>query len=139
MAEPLFQLTRKYKVWEWTQTKNQAFERLKKALVSNQINAHPNSQKPYILYTDACDYATGGILCLEDQKGTERPIQHVSAQLKSTQPRWSTVEKECWALVYCLHKLHWYLLGSEFVVFTDHKPHSQSLDKPDEEYKIQRW
>ena len=139
MAEPLFQLTRKDKVWEWTQTENQAFERLKETLVSNQIMAHPNSQKPYILYTDACDYAIGGILCQEDEEGIERPIQYVSAQLTSTQRRWATVEKECWAVVYCLDKLRCYLLGSEFVVFTDHKPLLSLFTSQMKNTKIQRW
>ena len=42
--------------------------------------AHPDLTKPYILYTDACDLAIGGILCQEDDNGIERPIQYLSAQ-----------------------------------------------------------
>ena len=33
--------------------------------------AYPNLQKPYKLYTDACDYAVGGISVQEDDNGDE--------------------------------------------------------------------
>jgi hypothetical protein len=139
IAEPLFSLTRKGVEWGWNEETNNAFQKLKAALCSNQVMAHPDPHKPYILYTDACDYAIGGILCQEDENGTERPIQYISAQLTSTQRRWATVEKECWAVVYCLDKLRCYLLGAEFVVFTDHKPLLCLFTSQMKNTKIQRW
>jgi transposase InsO family protein len=101
--------------------------------------AHPDPSKSYILYTDACDYAIGGILCQEDEEGTERPIQYVSATLTSTQRNWSTSEKEAWGVVYCLDKLRCYLLGADFVVYTDHKPLLSLFTKQMRNTKIQRW
>ena len=139
IAEPLHQLTRKDVTFEWTNEHTNAFEQLKEQLCSHQIMAHPDPSKPYILYTDACDYAIGGILCQEDENGIERPIQYISAQLTSTQRRWATVEKECWAVVYCLDKLRCYLLGSQFVVFTDHKPLLSLFTSQMKNTKIQRW
>ena len=139
IAEPLFQLTRKNIPWGWDQLQEKAFVALKDSLCSNRVMAHPNTNKPYILYTDACDYAIGGILCQEDDNGIERPVQYLSAQLTSTQRRWSTVEKESFAVVYCLDKLRCYLLGAEFVVFTDHKPLLSLFTSQMKNTKIQRW
>ena len=41
----------------------------------------PKMGKPYTLYTDACDYAVGGILVQDDDKGVEKVIQYVSHAL----------------------------------------------------------
>ena len=54
--------------------------------------AHPDVFKPYKLYTDACDYAIGGILCQLDEQGIERVIQYISHQLNPIQRRWATIE-----------------------------------------------
>ena len=83
--------------------------------------AHPDSSKPYKLYTDACDYAIGAILVQEDEQGVERPIQYVSKQLAGAQLNWATIE-EAYAVVHALTKLHPYLFGAEFVFYMDHKP-----------------
>ena len=139
IAEPLHQLTRKHSKWEWSPAHQQAFNLLKQGLCSNNIMAHPDPKKDYILYTDACDYAIGGILCQEDDNGIERPIQYISAQLTSTQRRWSTSEKECFAVVYCLDKLRCYLLGSKFTVYVDHKPLLNLFTQQMKNTKIQRW
>ena len=122
IAEPLHLLTRKNAKWLWATEQQEAFDDLKERLCSNNVMAHPNPQRGYILYTDACDYAIGGILVQEDDDGIERPIQYLSAQLTNTQRKWTTSEKECYAVVYCLDKLRCYLLGADLTCYTDHKP-----------------
>ena len=139
IAEPLYRLTRSKVDWEWDNNAQMAFTRLKEELCSDRVMAHPDARKPYILYTDACDHAIGGILCQEDENGVERPLQYISAQLTSTQRRWATIEKECWAVVYCLDKLRCYLLGADFVVYTDHKPLLSLFTSQMNNTKIQRW
>ena len=139
IASPLYQLTKKGEPWVWDSKRQNAFNQLKEGLCSNQVMAHPDTSKPYILYTDACDHAIGGILCQEDDDGIERPIQYLSAQLTSTQRKWATIEKECFAVVYCLDKLRCYLLGSDFVVYTDHKPLLSLFTQQMKNTKIQRW
>ena len=101
--------------------------------------AYPNLQKPYKLYTDACDYAVGGILVQEDDDNVERVIQYVSHQLNGSQLKWATIEKEAYAVVYCLTKLRPYLYGSEFTVFTDYQPLKSLFTAEMKNTKIQRW
>ncbi len=139
IAEPLYQLTRKNVAWHWGESQQSAFESLKSALVTSPVMAYPNTSKPYILYTDACDYAVGAILCQEDDEGVERPIQYLSQQLSPTQRRYAVIEKEAFAVVYALKKLRPYLLGSEFVIFTDHKPLLSFFTGEIANTKIQRW
>ena len=139
IAEPLHQLTRKGVVWRWADKQEESFQSLKRALVTSPIMAYPDTSKSYILYTDACDYAVGAILCQEDDEGIERPIQYVSHQLTSTQRKWATIEKEAFGVVYAIKKLRAYLLGSDFVIFTDHKPLLSFFSGEIANTKIQRW
>ena len=82
--------------------------------------AHPRADQPYYLYTDACDYAIGAILCQKDSHDVERPIVYLSKQLSDTQRRWATIEKEAYAVVYALKQLRPYLWGAGYYTYTDH-------------------
>ena len=138
-ALPLYGLTHDGVEWQWGEKEQTGFDRLKEALCSQRVVAHPRVNDPYILYTDACDYALGGILCQKDENGIERPIQYISAKFSPAQLKWATIEKEAYAVVYCLKKLRAYLLGSEFTVFTDHKPLLCLFTKEMVNTHIQRW
>ena len=100
--------------------------------------AAPQMDKPIKLYTDACDYAVGGILVQDDDKRVEKVIQYVSHVLSRTQWKWATIEKEAYAVVYCINKLRPYLYGADFVVYTDHKPLKSLFTKDFQNSKIQR-
>jgi hypothetical protein len=139
IAEPIVALTRKSVPFVWEPKCQEAFELLKAALVSPSVMAHPDVDRPYSLYTDACDYAVGGVLVQMDDQGLERPIQYISHQLSAVQRRWATIEKEAYALVYALQKLRPYLLGSDFTIYVDHKPLKCLFTKEMNNTKIQRW
>ena len=81
-AEPLIRLTKKGVKFVWSQEQDLAFQTLKDLLISHQVMAHPQTDKPYILYTDACDYAVGAVLYQKDDSGVERPIAYFSKQLE---------------------------------------------------------
>ena len=139
IAEPLVQLTRKNIKFVWTDSQQQAFNSLKAALMSDTVMAHPDPEKPYLLYTDACDYAIGAILCQVDAQGIERPVVYLSKQLSQQQRKWATIEKEAYAVVYALGQLRPYLWCAEYRTFTDHKPLTCLFTKSMNNTKIQRW
>ena len=106
------------------------------------ILTHPQTNKPYKhdkLYTDTCDYTVDGILVQVGDDNVERVIQYVSHQLDPTQKRWATIEKETYAIVYCLQKLRSHLWGSKFTILTDHKPLRSLFQNDMANTKIQRW
>ena len=133
-AEDLIKLTRKHVKFHWGQDQEIAFNQLKDVLVSREVMATPQLDKPYKLYTDACGYAVGGILVQDDKNGVERVIQYVSHSLSTTQRKWSVSELEGYAIVYCINKLRPYLYGASFTVFTDHL-----FTKEMQNARIQRW
>jgi transposase InsO family protein len=138
-AEPLVRLTRKNSRFEWTAEQNDSFEKLKLQLISPRVMAHPRIGVPYKLYTDSSDYAVGAILCQVDDQGVERVIQYISHQLRGAQLNYPVIKKEAFAVVYALTKLRPYLYGSDFTVFTDHKPLKSLFTKEIRNPTLQRW
>ena len=139
ISEPLVALTRKANPFVWGASEQTAFDDLKLVLMSEHVMAHPRVGVPYKLYTDACNYAVGAILVQTDNNGIERVIQYISHQLKGSQRKWATIEKEAYAVVYALKKLRPYLYGADFTVYTDHKPLTCLFTKEMNNTKIQRW
>ena len=94
------------------------------------VNACPklyfiNSSYKIILYTDASDYAHGAYLCqirpaTETSEETEEPIRFLSGSFSGAQTRWSTIEKEAFAIYWALKKLDDLLGGIAFTIRTDH-------------------
>ena len=104
---------------------------------------YPDTKKPYVLYTDVSDTCTGAVLTQKGEDGEwkedEKPIYFLSHKLSDTQCRWSTIEKEAYAIHYSLQKLDHYLHGADFIVRTDHKPLKYLLESPMQNRKVQMW
>ena len=139
IAEPLVRLTRKHQMFKWGKDQQNAFEILKKALISAPIMAYPDPTKEYKLFTDASKTSIGAILVQESEDGVERVIQYLSHQLSGPKLKWAAIEKEAYAVVYSIEKLRPYLYGSKFTVYTDHKPLKSLFTKSMNNTKIQRW
>ena len=109
IARPLTKLTRKNERFIWDDDTQQAFEYLKKKLTEAPILGYPDVNRPYSLYTDASDYSVGGILTQDTPEG-EKVICYVSHQLTTSRMHYPVIEKECFAIIYCLTKLRQYLV-----------------------------
>ena len=53
VAEPIVALTKKYTKFNWTTECQKAFDSLEKSLSAVPLLAYPDTNKPYVLYTDA--------------------------------------------------------------------------------------
>ena len=81
--------------------------------------------KTYYLQTDASNTGTGAVLM---QKHDEKlfPICYASKKLSSAERNYSTIEKECLAVlslavVWGIKRFYLYLFGVPFVLRTDHE------------------
>jgi hypothetical protein len=99
MSRPLTQLTKKDVPFVWSEGQQQSFEKLKAALTSQSVLAHPRFDQPFILSTDASDYAISAILS-QLHGGKERPISFASRMLNAAERNYSTTEKELLAVVF---------------------------------------
>ena len=98
------------------------------------------------MYTDASDNCVGACLtqpCDESNHipnvVNEKAIYYLSHKLSDTQTRWSTIDKEAFAIKWALEKLHHYLHNAKFVIKTHHKPLKYILNSPLNNKKIQMW
>ena len=93
ISQPLLELVKKNAEWLWTPERQQAFEKLKTALLSDVALAYPQTDCAYKLYTDASDYAIGAILVQEDDHGVERVVHYLLHMLDDVKRLWATIEK----------------------------------------------
>lgn len=131
IAAPIIELTKKYSRFHWSDACENAFSFLKDSLSLIATLAYPDNQKTYFLYVDASKNSIGGCLTQPDDTldppenpyfKNEKPIYFLSHRLTKTQQRWSTIERECYAIVFSLDKLRYYINGAKVIVRTDHKP-----------------
>lgn len=69
---------------------------------------------------DASPIGLGAIL-LQEHKGEDRVICYASRGLTDVERRYSQTEKEALAVVWSCERLHVYLYGRQFELWTDHK------------------
>ena len=137
IAAPLTSLTANKVPFKWNPEHQTAFKQLRQALVSPPILDYPQPNDHFILTTDASDVGLGAIL--STARGTTK--EYASRTLTTPETKFSTIEKECLAIVWAIRKFRHYLLGACFTLRTDHKPlewldsakksrsHSQRLER----------
>ena len=95
--------------------------------------------KAYVLQTDASERGLGAVLSQRDQKGEEHPVAFTSRKLLPREMNYSTIEKECLAIVWALKFFHTYLYGQPFTIETDHQPLSWLHRMRNSNARLTRW
>ncbi|KAL5463984.1 hypothetical protein EMCRGX_G032937, partial [Ephydatia muelleri] len=122
LLQPLNELLKSNRRWNWTSECQSAFVKAKERLVSAPVLAHYDPSLPLKLAGDASAYGIGAVISHTYPDGQERPIAFASRTLSAAELSYSQIEKESLSLVYGVKKFHQYLYGRKFVLVTDHKP-----------------
>ncbi|PIK47157.1 hypothetical protein BSL78_15967 [Apostichopus japonicus] len=140
ISAPLTDLTKgsKSNKVEWGEAQEIAFKTLKSRLASAPILKLPDLSKCFILCTDASDIGIGAIL-MQEESGERFPICYASRKLQPREVKYSTIEKECLALVWAVEKFHVYLYGVEFLLETDHQPLTYMTCTKIKNNRVLRW
>lgn len=121
ISAPLNKLTRKTSTFLWTDECQNAFETLKKALVSPKILQYPDFTKQFTVTTDASKEACGAVLS-QNFDGNDLPIAYASRSFTKGEIHKSTIEKELAAIHWAITYFRPYLFGTKFLVKSDHRP-----------------
>jgi hypothetical protein len=128
LCAPIHELAGKKFDWDkstWKRDYAGDFEVLKSALKEACAVYYPDYELTWILRTDASDLAVGAVLIQlfvhEDKSVTEQALGFASQKLSAVAQRWSTYEKEAYAVYFGVNYFQYYLRGKHFIVETDHK------------------
>lgn len=138
LALPLSQLTKADVKFEWGQQQQHAFDAIKQAMSTAPVLILPDPSLPFIVHTDASDYAVGAVL-MQDQGKGEQPIAFLSKKMLPAETRYPTHEQELLAIIHALNSWRHYLSGSKFTVRTDHKSLQFFKTQPRLSGRQSRW
>ena len=104
------------------------------------ILQYPNAQKPYTLFTNTGHYAYPGVLIQAvDGPDDLRPIAYTLGLFSDMQQRWSSTEKEAFAVYQSVLKFDLYLRGAKYILCCNHRPLEPFLSKGIKICKIDWW
>ena len=124
--------------FDWTPTHHKAFLHLKECITQAPILHYSDTNKRYIVYTDASDDTCGAQLS-QEHDGMEVPIAFLLHTFWKHRESWSTIEQESYGVYYAITKWNYYLQGADIVVRNDHKLLNISLNGKNANNKVNRW
>ena len=141
---PLYRLLATANHFQWGNSQQNAFDKVKQQLVSSELLVHYDGESDLVLACDASPYGVGAVLSHRFNTGQERPIAYASRTLAPAEKRYCHLDKEALAIIFGLKKFHQYLYGRKFVIYTDHKPLSYLFDSTRTvsqlaSARLQRW
>jgi hypothetical protein len=134
---PLYNLTHKGVVFDWTKAEEKCFQLLKSEFTKDTILSHPNFEQEFIKETDACDNGLGAVL-FQRYEGRVHVVQFISRTLQPAERKWCVREKEALAILRAIEMFRVYVAGVTFTVETDHKS-LEWLMKTQEPPRLVRW
>jgi len=125
---------------KWTDDLSSAFVTMKDAVSKSQKLNFLRDDLEIFLQTDASDYGIGAYLFQKvptPTTNTEHPIMFISKSLDKVQCKWSTPEKEMYAIWYALKKMEHLIRDTHFILETDHE--NLTREKTTGSPKVLRW
>ena len=116
----------------------EAFEILKKALITSPIVQPPDWNLPFEIMCDASDYDVGAVLGQRIDKKLN-VIHYASKTLDNAQRNYATTEKELLAVVFACDKFRPYIVDSKVTIHTDHATIKYLMEKKDAKPRLIRW
>ena len=122
----------------WDKACENAFQTLKQKLTQFPVLHAPDFSEPFLVQTDSSD--TGmGIVLAQKKDNEEHPVLYLSKKFSKAERNYSTIERECAAIIYAIRKLHYYLDGAKFTIISDHRPLTWLKKNAGTNSRLLRW
>jgi len=118
---PLTDLTKKDVPFIMGDRERTAFENMKTKMSTAPVLVIPDPSKPFVVTTDASDFAIGAVL-EQEKDGHMHPCAFYSKVLSPAERKWSTYGKELFAIVEAMRIWEIYLQPGKVTIYTDHQP-----------------
>ena len=137
-TKPLSDLLKQGREFHWGSDQQRSFDDMKDALSHAPILQFPDFEQPFVLTTDASDYAIGAVLS-QGKLGHDLPVAYASRLLTKAERNYSATERECLAVVEYVRHFRHYLYGQNFIVVTDHQALRWLHSVKDPSSRLMRW
>lgn len=117
-----------------------AFHALKGAINSAPVLSAPDDSLPLLVATDASQSGLGAVL-YQQAEGSDviRYIAFASKSLDGAQKNYPATKRELLGIVFALRAFSHWLLGTRFVLYTDHQALTTMFTNPKQSYTIFNW
>ena len=105
----------------WGSEQEEAFQVLKRHILSKPILKLPRLDKPFVLRTDSSNYAVAAVV-MQEHDGILFPVNFASKKLSDQEFKYPISQKEALAIIFGCQRFHKYLYGRKFILETDHRP-----------------
>jgi hypothetical protein len=122
----------------WTPECEKALNTIKSCFSCAPVLQLARLSEPFVLQTDASSTGIGAVL-LQVLDGTLHPVSFASRKLLDRETRYSTIERECLAIVWAITKFSKFLWGVQFTLQTDHRPLTYLNTSRFKNSRIMRW
>ena len=116
-----------------------AFNQLKKAVMSAPVLAYPDPNKEYLFETDASKLRLGAVLSQKQSDGRYHHMAFRSRVLHEVEVNYHSTKLEFLAMKWSVKHFQTYLLGCCFKVHTNNNPIIYFLTSPNMDAMKQRW
>ncbi|KAK4388839.1 Transposon Ty3-G Gag-Pol polyprotein [Sesamum angolense] len=123
--------------FEWSTNGQEAFDELKKYLVSPPLLTKPETGETLYLYLAISENAVSSVLVRQENR-EHLPVYYVSKVLQGAEPKYSQIEKLALSLVIAARKLRPYFQSHKVTVLTNH-PLKQLLASPKLSGRMVKW
>lgn len=105
----------------WSENGIKAFDNCRDKIVKITLRHKPDFRKQFILSTDASNQCIGAVLSQMDANGKRKMVHVFSKKLDNVQQNYSLTDKELLDVVKSIEYFKSHLIGSRFVLETDHR------------------
>ena len=119
LLQPIYDLTRKGRPFNWGKEQQDSFEEIKHRLIKPPVLHMPNKTGRFHLYSDTSKFATGRTLC-QIQNGKPKLIAYVSKQLPEAMKSYLITELELCGLAINIASFSHLLKRVDFDAIVDH-------------------
>ena len=123
----------------WTTTNQNALDKVIRQLQQFTSLNTIDYRREFGLLVDASERAIGCCLIQWDDEKQEKPIAFASKKLTNTQSRWSTIEREAYAVIWALNRFKSWICLSKIKIFSDHNPLTFLTESTTKSSKLARW
>ena len=138
IARPLCRLLEKDTKFNFDESCQNSFEKIKSILVEAPIMTKQDLNREFEIICDASDFEMGAVLGQKAEK-VFKVIYYARKTFNEARGNYSTTEKEMLAIVFVCEKFRPYILGSHVFIHTDHAAIKYLKEKKEAKPRLIRW